>query len=305
MKIFKVSYLLAGLLAAGGAFQNAHAIVITPTSDATTLTNNIVGSGVNVIGTPNYIGVDNQSGTFTGGNASGVGFDSGILMTTGNVNDVPGPNDNGPESVSGEEFVSDVNTAIESAGDTDLTAISGFETNDAAVLEFDFQFGDGTSGGDLFFNFVFASEEYIDYIDTEFNDVFGFLVDGVNVALVPGTSTPITINTVNNTDNSAYYRNNVSNSDGIPNLGLDLSFDGLTTVITAEALGLGAGTHTMKFAVADASDSLLDAGVFIQAGSFSDEPPQTTSVPEPGTLALLGIGLAGFGLARRRLRIDA
>ena len=276
-------------------------IVVTPTDVATTLVNAIIGSGITVVGAPTYIGTSTQSGTFTDGGdaATGVGFESGIVLTSGVATSIIGPNTNGPESFGVGVVDDDVSTSLGTAGDADLSALAGGSTNDAAVLEFSFQFGDGSGGGDLFFNFVFASEEYIDYINSIFNDVFGFFVDGVNVALVPGTSDPITINTVNSSTNAGFYRNNVDNNNGIPNLGLDLAFDGLTTVITAQALGLGAGVHTMKFAVADTADGILDAGVFLQAGSFSNEPPPKP-VPEPGIIGLLGLGLIGISLTRRR-----
>ncbi len=283
--------------------SGAQAITITGTTDGATLANALIGPGISIVaGTETYSGLADQSGTFTNG-TSAVGFANGVVLTTGNVGDVPGPNvDPGPggrETV-GDNFISssdDISTDLGTSGDSNLDSLAGFTTFDAAVLEFKFQFGDGTVGGDLFFNFVFASEEYVNFIGSQFNDVFGFFVDGTNIALVPGTSDAITVNTINNTANSGYYVNNVANESGIPVAGRDTSFDGMTTVITAQSLGLGSGEHTMKFAVADTSDGLLDAGVFLQAGTFSSE---RITVPEPATLALFGIGLAGLGVMRRR-----
>jgi hypothetical protein len=279
----------------------AHALNFTGTTDATTLVNAIVGPGITVVGGPSYTGVTDQSGTFTGGTASGIGIDQGIVLTSGDGTDIDGPNATTVETKSDENpGADDISTDLGLAGDSDLNTLSGQTTFDAAVLEFIFQFGDGSMGGDLFFNFVFGSEEYINYVDTEFNDVFGFFVDGENIGLVPGTSDPITINTVNDSFNSAFYRNNVENTNSLPVLGLSNHFDGLTTVITAQKLGLGVGKHSMKFAVADASDHILDAGVFIQGGTFSSEPPPNVAIPEPATLLLVGSGLVGLAAARRR-----
>ena len=126
---------------------------------------------------------------------------------------------------------------------------------------------------------------------SSFNDVFGFFLDGVNIALLPGTTTPVSINNVNNGANSAFY---VDNTTGANNV----QYDGFTTVLTASALGLSAGTHTITLAIADAGDRILDSGVFIQGGSFSDTP--SASVPEPTTLLLLGAGLAAMGLVKKR-----
>jgi hypothetical protein len=164
-----------------------------------------------------------------------------------------------------------------------LAAISGHPTFDAASLEFDFT----TKGGNLFFNYVFASEEYNEFVGSPFNDVFAFFLDGNNIALVGGT--PVGINTINLGSNSAFYRNNSPGS-------IDSQYDGFTTMLTAKALGLGAGTHHIKLAIADASDSILDSAVFIQGNTFSDTP----TVPEPGTLLLLGSGLAAALILKKQ-----
>ncbi len=294
---------LAGALALGAAGYGgeARALAVTAETDPAVLVGNILGPGITVVGTPTFSGGAVQAGTFTGG-AGSVGFDAGIVLSSGDVTQIPGANATGPETLGGGGTADDdLSTSVGTSGDADLNALSGFTTYDAAVLSFDFQFGDGTIGGDLYFNFVFASEEYIDFVGSAFNDVFGFFVDGVNIALVPGTADPITVNTINPTANAAYYINNVDNTNGFAVAGLDIKFDGLTTVITASLTGLGPGVHSMKFAVADASDSILDAAVFIEGGTFSSEPPPT-GVPAPATPLLLAAGLLGAGALRRRRR---
>jgi hypothetical protein len=267
------------------------------TSSAATLVNTIVGGGVTIIGTPTYIGSTNQSATFTNG-ADSVGIGSGIVLTSGLATGISGANTQANETLGAGGTDDNLSTNLGTPGNAQLTAISGFTTWDAAVLDFDFQFGDGTSvDNSLFFNFVFASEEYLDYVNTAYNDVFAFFVDGVNIGLVPGDG-PITVNNVNPLVHSAYYINNIGNTNGYAVAGLDIKYDGLTTVITATKTGLAAGTHHMTFAVADASDHILDAGVFIQAGTFSSTP---TTVPDAGSsLLLLGIGLAGLRAWRKR-----
>jgi hypothetical protein len=263
---------------------SASAITVTETGDANTLVNTILGPGVSVVGgTLNYVGAAVASGTFTGGGASGIGVNSGVILTSGKAGGAVGPN------------TSDGYTRANGlSGDADLNALVGGGTYDATVLEFDFISGTG----DLFFNYVFASDEYNEYADTTFNDVFAFFLDGENIALIPGTTIPVAINNVNATldDHPEYYNNNDMFGTGNP-FPYNIQYDGFTDVFTAKKLGLTAGSHHIKLAIADRGDDILDSAVFIQAGTFSGTEHD---IPDAGcTLALLGLAVSAMGTLRR------
>lgn len=280
------------LLGLGLLSAPAQAVNITATSDANALVNSIVGSGITVSNVT-YNGAPTAAGIFTGGLASGIGIDSGIILTSGDVNLAVGPN-NSDGATGGNGL----------PGDSDLnTLIPGFNTFDATVLEFDFT----TTTGNIFFNYVFASEEYNEFVNSSFNDVFGFFLNGQNIALIPGTTTPVSINTVNggnplgtNASNSHLFVNN-DLQDGGPFF--NIQYDGFTKVLTAQIFGLNTDTNRIKLAIADGGDFSLDSAVFIQAGTFSGEPPR--DVPEPATLlGLLASGAVGATSLRKRKQLQ-
>jgi len=268
-----------------GLVSQASALSVTPFTTAGDLATTIVGSGITTSSIV-YTGAELASGTFSGGLASGIGIESGIILTTGNASLAVGPNSG--DATTGNNGL---------GGDADLNLIIG-NTLDATVLEFDFE----SDGGDLFFNFVFASEEYNEFSNTEFNDAFAFFLDGTNIALLDDGVTPVSINTVNggNPFGSGAINPDLFNNNDLGDGGpfFDLEYDGFTDVFTAKALGLAAGMHHIKLAIADVADHAFDSAVFIQASSFSDTPTQAQIVPLPGAMGAGLMVLGSLGAAR-------
>ncbi|HVE65231.1 MAG TPA: choice-of-anchor L domain-containing protein, partial [Thermoanaerobaculia bacterium] len=265
----KAGALALSLLVVFGA-RSASGITVTNLSSTTPqqLAQMLAGPGVTVSNVT-YTGANIAAGTFSGGLADGLGIDSGVMLTSGNVANGIGPNDEDGAT-----------TCNELPGDPALDAILAGETTteDATVLEFDFVPATNT----VSFRYVFASEEYNEFVNS-INDIFAFFIDGQNVALIPGTSTPVSINTVNLGVNSNFYRNNDPSDLGIPTP-FATQFDGFTTVLTATATLTPNVSHHIKLVIADASDCVLDSAVFLQAGSFIGQPALSVSKTAPASV---------------------
>ncbi|HMP99673.1 MAG TPA: choice-of-anchor L domain-containing protein, partial [Cyclobacteriaceae bacterium] len=143
-------------------FRAASQIQIDTTHSANALVNNVLkGNGV-LVGNVKYTGARHAIAYFED-EAAETGISKGIMLTTGNALMLAGPNRS--------TFTSWVNGT---GGDRQLESIARGKTYDASVLEFDFI----TAAENLSFYFVFASEEYLEYVDSRYNDVFAFFITG-------------------------------------------------------------------------------------------------------------------------------
>ncbi|HEU4717128.1 MAG TPA: choice-of-anchor L domain-containing protein [Bacteroidia bacterium] len=196
-------------------------------------------------------------GTFSNGNATNLGINNGILLTTGTAAGVPGAN----TSASDVSFCSGP-----VYNDPDLVALDPSAVNDACILEFDIV----PKCDSLTIRFVFGSEEYPTYVNS-FNDLFGFFITGanpaggnytgLNIATLPNGQY-VSINNVNNGNtntgpcvNCAYYVDNTN--------GTTIQYNGMTTVLTSSVWLVPCTTYHFKIAIADAIDCILDSGVFV------------------------------------------
>ncbi|MBK8705816.1 MAG: choice-of-anchor L domain-containing protein [Saprospiraceae bacterium] len=179
------------------------------------------------------IGNQNGIGYFDQG-ASTIGLARGIILATGPTGNAIGPNSATDRSGNFQD----------SNGDPDLQLMATYPVKDAVGIEFDFVPLDSI----VTFRYVFASEEYCEFVGSIYNDVFGFFIKGpgiqgsfsgnaANVALIPGSNDFVAINTVNHQQNTAYYIRNERQEDanecGIPNIASPYSqlieYDGFTT----------------------------------------------------------------------------
>jgi gliding motility-associated-like protein len=239
-----------------------NAIVVDASSSPEEIVQSVV-SGETVITVTDINCANGSVGTFLAGDGTDLGLDKGLLLTSGSAGEASG---------AGTFFAS---TGNGMPGDADLDTLSAFNGNgqlslDACVVELEVF----AATDEITFEYIFGSEEYPEFVNTSFNDIFAFLASGPgiagdiaflapkhNVATLPD-GTPIQINSVNSTSNWQYYRNNEN--------GMSVVYDGLTSdslgvkkSLTAKIATIPCNTYKLKLAIADRGDSSYDSGVFI------------------------------------------
>ncbi len=275
----------------------------TTPNPAVSLVNNVLlGSGVtasNIQFTP-AANSNSQLGFFKGAN-SNLGLDSGLVLSTGLVTDfMPGSFGIGiTNTIMGNADLLNVANSVPPLIGQNFSVSQVF---DVAVLEFDFVPASDT----VRFRYVFGSNEYQTFINTSYNDVFGFFISGPgitgpyagnskNIAVVPNSNPPlpITISSVQPALNGFYYIDNPANTT--------IALNGFTKVITAMSPVTCGETYHIRLAIADGSDGALDSGVFLEANSFSSQGLQLSSSVSMGgsdTVLYEGCGVATINLVR-------
>lgn len=257
-------------------------LIVNTSISATDLVNNVLlGPGVYAFNIQ-YTGSPVASGYFDG-SQSNIGLSNGVLLTTGKATDAIGPN-----------YTTDQSFVNNAPGDAALDSIFSQTTMEAASLEFDFV----PSSDTVRFHYVFASEEFTEGVCTPYNDLFGFYISGPgipgvqNIALIPNTSIPVSISSINSgiigsaifqpdstlpycyLYNTSYYINNSHPG------GLSVQYDGWTVVLEAKSAVIPCETYHIKMVVAEANDPTYDTGVFIEGGSFNSQYITVSAEPE-------------------------
>ena len=268
--------------------RNQAGITIEPDVDEETLIRDVfLGGNCFAVENIDFKGTAGQKGIFRNGLTS-VNAEEGVILSTGNVRDAVGPNDVANMSGKFDQFNRDED--LRSLLPTGSAAIK-----DVAILEFDFT----PTIDNVSFEYVFASEEYCEWVGDRFNDVFGFFISGPgitgskNIAKIPGTDTNVAINSVNFKATKQFYNTNVPFFTAIgggcsfgevfapANFKDDIQFDGFTTVLKAESEVIPCETYHIKLVIGDVGDTAFDSAVFLKANSFQAGGTATANVNVP------------------------
>ncbi len=249
-------------------------LVLNKTLTPQQMANAISGPGVTIFNV-NFTGDTSMKASFSA-TGTNLGINTGIMLATGDASFAIGPN---VSNNAGADMYLPGDTILDSLAN--LYAANPIVTHDACILQFDFMAQSPT----ISFRYVFGSEEYPEYVCSQYNDVFAFFISGPgitgtqNMALIPSTTTPVAINTVNpgvpgssggtpgpncGLGYSSLYVDNTS--------GPTIELDGFTVPLTASATIQPCKVYHIKLMIADAGDGAFDSGVFIEAGSFSSNP---------------------------------
>ena len=250
--------LLYSVLFTASALSSQAQFSVDSISDQTSAVEDLFLANGIFVNNISFIGDSAQLGWLTDGDSVSLGINEGLVLSTGvaatvsNGNNIP------------------VGNWSNTLSNPDLSGLTGFPTYDLAQLDFDFI----ATGDSMTFQFVFGSAEYPEWVGSNFNDIFGFFVNGpgiagpytngaVNLALVPGTNTVVSINTINADTNATLYNDNSTLL--IPNF----FCDGYTVPMFASIGNLIVGqTYHITLAITDASDAALDSWVFLGGNSF-------------------------------------
>jgi len=200
--------------------------------------------------------VDLSGGTVEGGDGQS-GYIDGLVpgaktwvLSTGNIADAVGD----PDYLASSDIGLD--------GDTGLDELAGAQTWDAVRYTVNVVPKQDT----LHVRYIFASEEYPEYVNKGFNDVMAVFVNGQNCAYVPGTTSPVSVDTVNADSNSEYFVDNQAGASGY-----HTTFDGLTKPLECSVPVTPGKQVTVEIVVADTGDHILDSAVgLLDRGIWSD-----------------------------------
>ncbi len=241
---------------------------IDTTATALDMANEIFGSGATV-NSATYFGDNNASGIYSNGDVVSpfaTPGDTGVILSTGNVADFT--NSDGTTNTNTSAGTSTDTAGVD--GDAQFNALAGGNnTFDAAILEVDFT----PTGDTLTVDFVISSEEYPEYINSQYLDAVGVWVNGVQATVSIGDGTA-SVGNINGAETPNLYNDNAADQ-------YNTEMDGFTITLTFVAPVNPGVVNTLRIGVADVFDSSYDTNLLIAGGSV-----QATIVAQDDSVSL-------------------
>jgi hypothetical protein len=258
------------------------ALTADTSATAMAMATEIFGSGF-TINTAVYNGATGASATYTDGDTTNPGVlpsDEGVILSTGNVNDFA--NATGANNQSGNTSTDHNITANDNVAQFNA-AVGGAATFDASYLEINFTPEPGQTT--LNIEFRFYSEEYNEWVYSNFNDIALVQVDGATIPLSVGDGS-ISVNSINdaatfnpgngNQANDPNPGNGVFDSSN-PNLYIDNStgthateMDGFTVTLSMDIPVTPGLAQTLLIGIADKGDGGYDSALVIASNNVPD-----------------------------------
>lgn len=283
----------------------------TPAFDPVELIEEVcLGAGIEVLQIT-YNGDPSAVGRFSGGD-NAIGLSEGFVMTTGYA--ATTSDDIGVDSPA-SMTASTPNNSQAGFYAPLVTVANSFDMWDVAVYTIRFV----PTADSIQFRYIFASEEYPEFVCTQFNDAFGFFLEGPspnggtiseNLAIVPGSDLPVSVNSVNGGTPGSAPNVNLVYCNEATNGSLDYAalfnltepnafpvYDGYTDVFTASAAVVPCQEYTIELAIADFGDKEGDSAIFFEAESFCSfgtEPELLPLIVEDCGQTMPGLSLADF-----------
>ena len=271
----------------------AMAFSVVGTNNIETLKNNLLGNNIGGLSdfSVSITGDPSAFGTFTN---DPLGLNSGIVLSTGNVANIPGAN-----------------------GDDNLSTDFGASGVEGDFTQLDLSFFADSTAEKLFFKYVFGTEEFLEYAGTSYNDSFELLLNGTNLARLTDGQAVTTNNLVPNSGYRPTDHPDYINNPSVTGLAANIiKLDGYTKVLGFEGLLNKNQTNVLSIRLQDVGDGHLDTAVFIQGNVGTAEPVPDPSpvdpepvpgpiivdpepVPEPMTMGGLMAGSAMLAAGRK------
>ncbi|UNU23679.1 choice-of-anchor L family PEP-CTERM protein [Microcoleus vaginatus] len=259
----------------------AMAFSVGATNNTETLKNNLLGT--NTAGLSDFsVSITGNSAAFGTFTNDPFGLTSGVVLSTGKVADIPGQNRK-------DNFTTQ---------DSDLSTDFGRKGEQGDMAQLNLSFFANSTVEKLFFEYVFASEEFPEFGGSQYNDDFELLLNGTNLAKLSDGKTVTINNLVPDPNNRSKDHPDYIDNPSVTGIAANIvKLDGFTKVLGFEGLLKQNQTNVLSIRIKDVGDGFLDSSVFIKGGSVGTVQPEP--VPEPMTVGGLMAGGAMLAAGRK------